>query len=202
MLSNNVLDLDKGWSKVNSKEGVVCYERKLVETYYMEHLASAVICAQLDDVVEVLNNTLAYPDWMYGCVKATLLEDKKDCSKLIYYVQRSPVDRWDSEMILSARTLVDLNSGRMIITLNSVDESISEYFDIRSRGNRNSLTGFKGSWRLEAVNHRMTRVRFTVYANPGEQKGEYRVNKMMQKICFTSLQGLLLMAERKRVIKR
>jgi ribosome-associated toxin RatA of RatAB toxin-antitoxin module len=201
MLSNNVLELDKGWTKISSMDGVVCYERKLVKTYYMEHLANAVICARLDDIVEVLKNTPAYPDWMHGCVEATLLEGKGDHNKLIYYVQRSHVDRVDSEMILYARTLVDLNSGRMIITLKSMDELIDEYSENRTRGNRNRITGFKGSWRLEPVNKTSTRVSFTVHANPGEQKGEYLINNLMQKICFVSLQGLLHMAEGNRAIK-
>jgi ribosome-associated toxin RatA of RatAB toxin-antitoxin module len=193
MLSNNVLEFDKAWTKTNSDEGVACYERKLLKTYYMEHRANAVINARLDDIVEVLKDVPNYPEWIYNCAEAVLLEGIDDYNKLIYYVQRSPVDKSGSDMVLSVRTLVDLNSGRMIVTLKSMDDY--EYPDTKIRLYRERMTGFKGSWHLEAQSQTSTMVSFTVHANPGKHKREYLVNNLMQKICFFSLHGLLQMTE-------
>jgi ribosome-associated toxin RatA of RatAB toxin-antitoxin module len=193
MLSNNVLNFNQKWTKIVSNEGVICYERKLTRSYYLEHRADAVIDSSIENVVEVLKDIPAYPKWMYNCTEAKILEGDDELSKVIYYAQGSSFGNFGSDIILSVRALVDLNSGKMIITLKSIDDHAYRHPDIKTSANRIRLTSFRGSWRLEAQSKTSTIVNFTVHANPGKQKREYMVNNLMKNICFYSLQKLLLM---------
>jgi ribosome-associated toxin RatA of RatAB toxin-antitoxin module len=190
MLTNNLHEVDKTWTKAISSDDVVCYERRLNKCFYLEHRSSAVLDSSLEDVVEVLRDVTAYPEWMYECSEARLLKQDGELSKLIHCVLGLPRDAWHSDIIISARSLVDLNGSKMVITLKSVDDPDFKHPDLNTSHSCMRVTGFKGSWRLEELGKNSTLVDFTAHADLGMQAGEYLVNNMMHKLPHTPFVNL------------
>jgi ribosome-associated toxin RatA of RatAB toxin-antitoxin module len=197
MLTNNIHRTDKTWSRKQSKQGIICYERKIPKTYYMEYRANTALNTPFEKVVDLIKDISAYPEWMHNCIEAKELEGKDDFRKLIYYAQGTPMDKWTSDIILSATTLADLKSEKIIITLNSLDDHPYKHPNLKVRARRFRMPGFKGCWRLAALSKTSTMVSFTVQANPEKTFRENLINTLMQNICFNSLQGLYRMTETK-----
>lgn len=197
MLSNNIHDTEKTWSRKQCKQGVICYERKLNKTYYMEYRANTALNATFKKVVDLLRDISSYPEWVHNCIEARELEGKDDFRKVIYYAQGTSMEKWSSDIILSAITLADLQNEKIIISLNSIDDHPYKHPDLKVRARRFRMPGFKGCWRLTALSKTSTMVSFTVQANPERPIRETLINNLMQNICFNSLQGLHRMTETK-----
>ncbi|MES9979636.1 MAG: hypothetical protein ABW107_12910, partial [Candidatus Thiodiazotropha sp. 6PLUC5] len=158
LLLNNIHNIDRAWSRKKSNKSVVCYERKLIKTYFMEYRANTLLNATYAKVVDVLKNISAYPEWMYNCTEAMELEAKDDFSKVIYYAQGSSLGHWNGDIILSARKMSDISDEKMVITINSIDNHAYKHPNLKVRAKRFRMTGFKGCWRLTAVSEKSTQV--------------------------------------------
>lgn len=162
----------------------------------MEYRAKAVLNAPFENIIAVLKDISGYRKWIYKCTQAIALEGNDDFSKLIYYAIGSSLEKWKSDLVLSARTLADMKNDKIIVTLKSIDDHAYQHPDLKVRSSRFRVTGFKGSWKLTALSRTLTMVSFTAYANPGEIVQESLINNLIQNICFNSLQGLRRTTER------
>ncbi|MEJ2609112.1 MAG: SRPBCC family protein [Candidatus Thiodiazotropha sp.] len=201
MLSNNIHDTDKRWSKKQSKHGIIYYERKLNKTSYMEYRANAVLHATFEKVIDLLKDISGYPEWMHNCIESKELEGKDDFRKIIYYAQGTSMEKWSSDVVLSATTLADFQNKKLIITLSSIDNHPYKHPNLKVRARRFRMPGFKGWWKLSSLSNTSTMVSFTVQANPERPIRKSLINSLTKNFCFNSLQGLQHIIETKQPSK-
>jgi ribosome-associated toxin RatA of RatAB toxin-antitoxin module len=201
MLTNNVLNFGEKWTKTINQEGIIGYERKIASSVYMQNRTETVTDSSIEEIVEVLKDIPAYPKWMHGCKKTILLDQKGEFNSVIYYLHSSHLDRADRDIVISANTLVDINSGKFITTLKTLNNPAYLHYTDGVNLQRLRMKDFKGTWSLRALKESLTKVSFTLHINPGEREPEYLINSLMRKVCYNSLQNLIAMAKKQKYIQ-
>jgi ribosome-associated toxin RatA of RatAB toxin-antitoxin module len=200
MSKNNVLSFNK-WTQTTNNQGIIGFKRKRANATCMDHRAELVALSSIEEIIEVLKDVPAYPKWMYNCTEAVLLEQNGEFNGTIYYVQSSKLDSAGRDIVLSVNTLIDLNRGKFITTLKSIKDHPYQHPDHESNLNRVRIEDFKGTWGLEALTKKSTKVTFTVHAEPGRAESKFFINSHMHKLCFNSLHNLKKMAKREKYVQ-
>jgi hypothetical protein len=191
---------DGQWRQYKNKDGIIGYEREVQRSNYLETRAEAVIDAPIEVLLEVLIDISAYPQWMYRCEEAILLEQKWELKRVLYFVQDVPLGSPDRDVVIEAITAEDWDNGRSVTTLHSIDHHPFQHSKKENSKKRQRMIEFSGKWDFQMIDRNRTKVIYTAHTNPGGFAPRFIVKAVIRKVSFQSLRGMIPKAKEKKYI--
>lgn len=177
------------WKRFSEENGIIGYERKVDGSAYRETKAEATIEAPMEVLLAVLMDVPRYTKWMYKCRRTELIENHGDEHRLFYFLQGGPMGSPDRWALIDARTSVDLSAGISVTTLESVDREYQPLEDSALRMDR-----FSGRVELKMAGRNRTRVRYTVFIDPGKHSPARVAREVIRKVSFETVRNLIAKA--------
>ena len=182
---------ENDWSLVYESEGIVVYNRPFEGSSLKEFKGITIIDARIDIVGEVLKDIPSYCQWMKDVEEATILSESDSDNIMIYLIQKAPWPVYNRDMILKVKTNAQLRKGKSQIFFTALNTT-----EIPEKKSIVRVTDLTGSYHLEYIDSRHTRVTYCIKLNPGGFIPAYIANMSSKKVPFEVLQGL------KEVIKK
>jgi hypothetical protein len=187
------------WKQYKSEDGIIGHERTVQRSKYLETRAGTVINAPMEVLLEVLKDIPAYPQWMYKCKEAVPLKREGKAKRVLYFAQGVPLGSPDREAVIEAITVADYDKGACVTTLHSIDHPYQH--PKKEHGHeRMRMIEFSGIWDLQMIDRNRTKVIYTAYTNPGGFSPGFVTNRVIRKVSFRSLKGMITKAEEQKYV--
>ena len=194
-----------GWKLKASKDGVEVFTRRTRESRYHEFKAVTEIPASLVSLLSLLWDINACPRWLDRCALGEMLEARSSTKKgaeastdpdansdanpdiLFYQITKMPFPTRSRDIVLRVTaTTYDTEASPMkavLLTMVATPEAKpkTRYLRIRKA---------KGTWLLEPLDDRTTRITWTQFADPGGGLPVWMVNRMLSDMPLKSLANL------------
>lgn len=136
-----------------------------------EFKAVAIVPQRIDVVGMVLRDISAYPQWMSGCKEARIIESFDENNMILYYAQKTPWPLQDRDVVLEAKTAIDWEQGVFDVTLRSIADA-----RMAERRNHIRMREMLGSWRVEYLGQKQSRLTFILKLDPAGAIPAFLVN--------------------------
>jgi uncharacterized membrane protein len=183
------------WIKYKSDDGVIGYKRVVEGSKYLETRAETVAEAPIEVLLEVLADISSYPQWMHECKESVLLKMDGELQRELYFAQGVPLGSPDRDGVIRAVTLIDWDTTRVRAVLENLPDHPYQHPVDKKARKRQTMKIFKGVWDLQMLAPNRTKVIYTTYTEPGGFAPKFVVNKVIRKVSFRSVKGLLSMAK-------
>jgi len=184
------------WQPEIKKNGIDAYSRVVEGTSILEIRAIAVVDARMEVIAEVLRDIPANVEWRPKCVECRLLENHSRNSMTTYTRIDLPWPVSDRDVVIKADTSINLNTGRVVVSLGSVDHHKAP----PPNGNVR-ITDFFSQYYLEYINREQTGIIFTTRVNPAGSIPTFLVNMFNKRFAYEEMLGLLQMVKKKKYIE-
>lgn len=200
-MAGNKKNSDGQWKQYKNEDGIIGYERSVQRSKYLETRAETVIAAPMEVVLEVLKDIPAYPQWMHQCKEAIPLGQEGELKRVLYFAQGVPLGSPDRDAVIEAITVEDFDKGSCVTTLHSIGNHTFERSRKKNGRKRRWMIEFSGRWDLELIDRNRTKVIYTAYTNPGGFAPKFIVDRVIRKVSFRSLKGMIPMTREQKYIK-
>jgi hypothetical protein len=144
-----------------------------------------VVNAGIEVVGEALRDIPAQPQWMHTWAESRIVK-KFDRNNLIFYaVIDTPFPAQDRDLVVSNKTIYDLDMGRATITAGPADERL-----VPPRSDRVRMTDFEARFLVEFLGRNKTGIVYQYRADPGGHLPSLVVNIFTRSISHDTLVGL------------
>jgi len=183
------------WQPEIKKNGIDAYSRIVEGSGILEIRAITVVDARMEVIAEVLRDIPANVDWRPKCVECRLLERHNRNSMTTYTRIDLPWPVADRDVVIKADTSINLNTGRAVVSLGSVDH----YKAPPVNGNVR-ITEFFSQYYLEYINREQTGIIFTTRVNPAGRIPTFLVNLFNKRFAYEEMLGLIQMVKKQKYI--
>jgi ribosome-associated toxin RatA of RatAB toxin-antitoxin module len=186
------------WKQYKSKDGIIGYKRNVDGSKYFETRAETVADFPIEILLDVLVDIPSYPQWMHACKAAVLLKQEGELKRELYFAQGVPLGSPDRETVIRAITRIDWDTIQVETVLDNVYDHPYQHPVGKNARERQKMKVFKGVWDLAKLDTNRTKVIYTAYTDPGGFAPRFVVNKVIRKVSFESVQGMLSMAKQEK----
>lgn len=183
------------WQPEIKKNGIDAYSRVVEGTDILEIRAITVVDARMEVIAEVLRDIPANVEWRPKCVECRLLERHNRNAMTTYTRIDLPWPVSDRDVVIKADTSINLNTGRVVVSLGSVDHYKAPPPDGNVR-----ITEFFSQYYLEYINREQTGIIFTTRVNPAGSIPTFLVNMFNKRFAYEEMLGLTNMVKKKKYI--
>jgi ribosome-associated toxin RatA of RatAB toxin-antitoxin module len=155
------------WKLEKEEEGVLVYTKDN-GTPYRTVQTVAVVKSSMSEVLAMVMNVTRFPEWIFKCQSAKVLERRSENEIIHYQVNSVPFIKNRDLVILLTKT--EDTNGEITVT----QKALPEYYP--RQGNLVRITKFDGVWNLKSVEGGVE-VKYTVTADPGSDLPRKLVNK-------------------------
>jgi ribosome-associated toxin RatA of RatAB toxin-antitoxin module len=191
---------DVQWKQYKSKDGIVGYEREVEGSKYIETRAETVADVPIEVLLEVLVDIPSYSQWMHECKASVLLKQEGDLKRELYFAQGVPLGSPDRDAVISAQTRIDWDTTRVQTILENIAGHPYRHPVDKNARERQTMKKFKGVWDLKMLDRQRTKVMYTTYTDPGGFAPRFVVNKVIRKVSFRSVKGLISTAKNEKYL--
>jgi len=184
------------WQPEIKKNGIDAYSRTIEGTDILEIRAITVVPARMEVIAEVLRDIPANTEWRPKCVECRLLELYDRNSMTTYTKIDLPWPVSDRDVVIKADTSINLNTGRVVVKLVSVDHPNAP----EPNGNVR-IKDFYSQYYLEYINREQTGIIFTTRVNPAGRIPTFLVNLFNKRFAYEEMLGLVEMVKKKKYIE-
>ena len=184
------------WQPEIKKHGIDAYSRVIEGTDILEIRAITVVDARMEVIAEVLRDIPANVEWRPKCVECRLLERHNRNAMTTYTRIDLPWPVSDRDVVIKADTSINLNTGRVVVSLGSVDHHKAPPPDGNVR-----ITEFFSQYYLEYINREQTGIIFTTRVNPAGRIPTFLVNMFNKRFAYEEMLGLTQMVKKKKYIE-
>jgi len=183
------------WQPEIKKNGIDAYSRVIEGTDILEIRAITVVDARMEVIAEVLRDIPANVDWRPKCAECRLLERHNRNSMTTYTRIDLPWPVSDRDVVIKADTSINLNTGRVVVSLGSVDHHKAPPPNSNVR-----ITEFFSQYYLEYINREQTGIIFTTRVNPAGRIPTFLVNMFNKRFAYEEMLGLTQMVKKQKYI--
>jgi len=183
------------WQPEIKKNGIDAYSRVIEGTDILEIRAITVVDARMEVIAEVLRDIPANVEWRPKCVECRLLEHHNRNAMTTYTRIDLPWPVSDRDVVIKADTSINLNTGRVVVSLGSVDHHLAP----PPNGNVR-ITEFFSQYYLEYINREQTGIIFTTRVNPAGSIPTFLVNMFNKRFAYEEMLGLINMVKKEKYI--
>jgi hypothetical protein len=183
------------WQPEIKKNGIDAYSRVIDGTDILEIRAITVVDARMEVIAEVLRDIPANVEWRPKCVECRLLERYNRNSMTTYTRIDLPWPVSDRDVVIKADTSINLNTGRVVVSLGSVNH----YKAPQPNGNVR-ITEFYSQYYLEYINREQTGIIFTTRVNPAGRIPTFLVNMFNKRFAYEEMLGLTKMVKKQKYV--
>lgn len=112
-----------GWQLVKDRDGIQVYGRDHQHSKYREYRAETVIAAELHQLLGVMNDTDACPQWMHNCLAPALLAEPNTLERYTYMRNDLPWPYKDRALIVRSLITPDIEGRSVSIALQGISEA-------------------------------------------------------------------------------
>jgi ribosome-associated toxin RatA of RatAB toxin-antitoxin module len=183
------------WEQYKSDDGIIGYKRQVEGSKYLETRAETVADFPIEVLLDVLVDIPSYPQWMHECKDSVLLKQEGELNRELYFAQGVPLGSPDRDAVIRAITTIDWDTTRVETVLENIPDHPYQHPVDENARERQTMKKFKGVWDLAKLDQNRTKVIYTTYTDPGGFAPKFVVNKVIRKVSFRSVKGLLAMAK-------
>lgn len=112
------------WELKSEKKGIAIYTREVEGSSFLEFKGETELDANLATLVSLLWTVEDMPQWMFGCVKAELIESSGDLSRKLYLVNAAPGPLKNRDLVIQNIVTQDPSTLEVTYTMDKVDHPI------------------------------------------------------------------------------
>lgn len=184
------------WQPEIKKNGIDAYSRIIEGTDILEIRAITVVDSRMEVIAEVLRDIPANVEWRPKCAECRLLERHNRNSMTTYTRIDLPWPVSDRDVVIKADTSINLNTGRVVVSLGSVD-----HHKAPQPGDNVRITEFFSQYYLEYINREQTGIIFTTRVNPAGRIPTFLVNMFNKRFAYEEMLGLIKMVKKQKYIE-
>lgn len=185
-----------GWQPVREDKDVRVDFRKYPGSAIPEFRAAVTIDASRSSVVSVMTDFGAWPEWVYGCRQAEILQTIGYTEAYVYQVTGLPIVR-DRDMLMHAEMTATIDE--VVIEV----ESVPNYCENNGRSscrvpNESDLvrvTELSATFRIRQLDNDQVEVIWQQHLDPGGKIPSWATRLMLAKVPTWSLRRLKQLAE-------
>lgn len=140
-----------GWQLAEERDGIRVYTRDIAGSGYREFKGEMVVDANINQLLGLLDDTQACPQWMHNCVAPLLLGEISERERYTYMRNDLPWPYGDRELLVHSLIDQEPTSGAVNVTLNGIDDDALPA-DARSKLPASEkyvrAAGLRGFWRF------------------------------------------------------
>ncbi|KPA16775.1 conserved hypothetical protein, secreted [Candidatus Magnetomorum sp. HK-1] len=193
---NSLLFAASDWRAEIKKNGIDAYSRIVEGTDILEIRAITVVEARMEVIAEVLRDIPANVEWRPKCAECRLLERHNRNAMTTYTRIDLPWPVSDRDVVIKADTSINLNTGRVVVSLGSVD-----HHKAPKAGSNVRITEFFSQYYLEYINREQTGIIFTTRVNPAGRIPTFLANMFNKRFAYEEMLGLINMVKRQKYIE-
>lgn len=110
-----------GWQLAEERDGIRVYTRDIDGSGYREFKGEMVVDASINQLLGLLDDTQACPQWMHNCVAPLLLGEVSERERYTYMRNDLPWPYADRELLVQSLISQELKSGAVTVILKGVD---------------------------------------------------------------------------------
>lgn len=134
------------WREEKNEQGIAVYTRAVEGSAFREFRGEALLDAEINQVMAVLDDTPAFTQWMYNCREAVLVYKRSLLDRYQYLLNDFPWPAADRSMLIRNRISQDPDTRVTKINLESVSE------DAIPESRRGRIPAAQGSKRVAKMN--------------------------------------------------
>jgi hypothetical protein len=157
------------WELRKDKDGIQVYTREHESSGILEYKAISVIDADLDQLIEIINDVDDYPSWTANCKTAEIYEVIDDSTRIEYLTTAVPWPLADRDVVLKYMAIKHTEDYYEAI-LSAEPEAVPEQ-DKYVR-----ITISEGSWIFRKINEEQVEIFHQFYSDPGDGIPKWIVN--------------------------
>ncbi|MBF0451082.1 MAG: hypothetical protein HQK75_10295 [Candidatus Magnetomorum sp.] len=184
------------WQPEIKKNGIDAYSRMVEGTDILEIRAITVVDARMEVIAEVLRDIPANVEWRPKCAECKLLERYNRNSMTTYTRIDLPWPVADRDVVIKADTSINLNTGRAVVSLGSVEHHNAPLVSGNVR-----ITDFFSQYYLEYINREQTGIIFTTRVNPAGRIPTFLANMFNKRFAYEEMLGLIQMVKKQKYIE-
>jgi ribosome-associated toxin RatA of RatAB toxin-antitoxin module len=188
------------WEQYKSEDGIIGYKRNVEGSKFLETRAETIAEAPIEVVLDVLVDIPTYPQWMHACKDSILLKLDGELKRELYFAQGVPLGSPDRDTVIRAVTHIDWDTTRVKTILDNLPDHPYQHPVDENDRERQAMKKFEGLWDLEKLGPNRTKVTYTAYTEPGGFAPKFVVNRVIRKVTFGSVKGLLEMAKNEKYL--
>ena len=171
-----------GWELKKSAEDIRVFTRPVSGSKILEFRAEAEMPVRVASVLAALQDIAAGPRWLHRCLESRVVERLSDKELTFYQVNSLPFPAKSRDAVYRATASFD-GDGRVTILMRALPDALPETEHVR-------IPAAKGSYLLERLGDRSTRVTWTQLVDPGGALPSWIVNSLITETPFRSLRAL------------
>lgn len=161
----------KSWNLKKTKNGIKVYTRDIENSNLKElKIILTLESTNLSQIVSVLDDTRAYPSWVYKCKGAKKLAELKDQVSVDHYEMDFPWPLSDRDLITRSQYTQD--RATKVLTIISLSEA--DYLPVKSPMVR--MTTHMNKWVFTPLPGNKVRVEYLLSSHPGGFIPSWAVN--------------------------
>lgn len=158
------------WQLVKEEDGIKVFLGEVVGSQYKAYRGEAVINAELNSLLALMDDTKACVDWMLNCKNPILLHKVSMIERYIYQVNNLPWPVNDRDMVLHVLTSQDARTRAVTISIQGVkaeDLSIDIQRKIPGETKNVRVENLKGFWKFIPLGGNRTRAIYQMHVELG-----------------------------------
>lgn len=189
------------WDLARSGEGIEIYTRPIAGSSIKAFRGEAILPADLNRVMALMDDIAACPDWMYRCEAPVLLERIDLAQRYTYMRNRLPWPARDRALIVHSRIEQDPDTRTVVVTLRGVAEEdlpetarerLPDFRDLTRVGK------LRGSWTFHPQDADRTRAVYEMHAEIGGKLPAPLVNSLIVDTPYETLSRMREVVQREK----
>ncbi len=179
----------EAWQLKKNKDGIMSYQRPMIDSNIHEVKAVGYANASLDQVTAFFEDGTRYEDWCYRCKDAKLIKKIGESERLIYYSFSLPWPVQDRDSVSLHQKTTDEKTGVVTHTILNADDAFP-----RQEG-KLRITKLRGFWRFTPIDHNRTELLYQQYIDAGGYLPTWLMNRLSIDIPYHTVQNLRAFVE-------
>ncbi len=183
ILASSPIAASAEWTLDKQENGIDVYTRPVSGSGIKEFKGTAELDGDLEAVLRVLRDSDGYKNWFPNTRESKLLDRSNDVSYQ-YSVMGAPWPVSDRDNVFRSVTRRDEKTGIVDIKVTAAPDYYPEQED------RVRVRKANGTWKLEPLDSKRTRVTFTMHLEPGGGIPQWMINTRIVATPFEALSNL------------
>lgn len=189
------------WKPIREEDGIRVYTQAVPDSDFREFRGESVIAAEVNQIMALMIDIPACPDWMHRCTESVLLEQIDMTERYTYTRNSYPWPASDRVFIIHSRVTQDPDTRVVTIRLTDIDEpKLSEAARRRlpESGRPVRVDSAKGTWTLIPIDEGSTRAIYEMHVEIGGRVPASLANSIIEQTPFETLLRLREVVQREK----
>ena len=184
LINDTLLAAPAEWELAKSSDGITIYTREVADSASKEFKGVVRITTSMNSLLNLMNDTGAYSQWLHSCILAKVLRQNSKISRTSYSVIKAPWPVSNRDIVTTSKIEHDKKTGVVTIHLWAEPDLYPEQAgNVRVRK-------MKGYWKFIPNEKNNVTVIYSVHSEPGGSLPDAVANASIIDIPFNTLRNM------------